>query len=593
MWKKHQSNVKDKMVIEVIILVICCIFFAEYANGGGTRVLEETIEFSGGYKNMFKPNSRVSISFDMEDYTYGSNEYGYTFFAAIPESSIDSNQVTLSQISKGKIFYTLLKSPMHDEGGLIHIHLVFDTPSMQDRYILVYSRYPMFRKTKIHSSDQIATAKEAHGGIFNYVRMELLNNSVSFEKFAKFIVSQSEPPMNTLTVYLRANGKNPAFESKKISGGIVNKPLELSWYIGKEFKLNRENVLFRYKIFPVDKMWSAWTKQKSVKYHFLPRGTLNFRVEAKYSSNGDSFLSQAARFNFVLTEHFVAKANAETIVKSPTGKTFTEDGKIVETNLAFNEVYKNSYALLIGIHKFDDKLNFKEFPSEKIERDVVFLGEALENNGFIVKKLFKDRLEREEIVTAMEDLVNRSSENDRLFIYFSTHGFADRKFPSDGYIATSNCNFFKPTVNCLPLSDIEKQANRALTGQKVRQVLIAVDSCFSGLGVISKAAGVPNYSKLAVVPGAYMLTAGMENQQAEIDPELKMSTFTHFLSEGLKGKANMFDKNGIITLTELFLYTQYNVAKQSNSRQIPMLGRLRGSGEMLFKPKYKEEKEEE
>ena len=82
-----------------------------------------------------------------------------------------------------------------------------------------------------------------------------------------------------------------------------------------------------------------------------------------------------------------------------------------------------------------------------------------------------------------------------------------------------------------------------------------------------------------------MLTAGMADQLAQIDPDLKMSTFTHFLAKGLQGDANLFDKNGIISLTELFLYTQYNVARQTDSKQIPMLGRLMGDGEMLFRPK--------
>ena len=128
------------------------------------------------------------------------------------------------------------------------------------------------------------------------------------------------------------------------------------------------------------------------------------------------------------------------------------------------------------------------------------------------------------------------------------------------------------------------QAKRALDGKRVRQVLLAIDSCFAGLGIISKSAGVPDFSRLAAASGAYMLTAGMADQVAEIDPQLKMSTFTHYLAKGLTGDASLFDRNGIITLTELFLYVQYNVAKQTGSRQIPMLGRLQGNGEMLFRP---------
>ena len=80
------------------------------------------------------------------------------------------------------------------------------------------------------------------------------------------------------------------------------------------------------------------------------------------------------------------------------------------------------------------------------------------------------------------------------------------------------------------------------------------------------------------------MTAGMADQKAQIDPNLGMSTFTHFLASGLEGAAAHYDRGGVITLSDLYTYVQYNVAKQSNSQQIPMLGRLTGDGEMLFKP---------
>jgi hypothetical protein len=41
---------------------------------------------------------------------------------------------------------------------------------------------------------------------------------------------------------------------------------------------------------------------------------------------------------------------------------------------------------------------------------------------------------------------------------------------------------------------------------------------------------------------------------------------------------------GVITLSELLLYVQYEVARQTNSAQIPMMGRIMGDGEMLFRP---------
>jgi uncharacterized caspase-like protein len=84
--------------------------------------------------------------------------------------------------------------------------------------------------------------------------------------------------------------------------------------------------------------------------------------------------------------------------------------------------------------------------------------------------------------------------------------------------------------------------------------------------------------------GVFMLTAGMANQLAQIDPQLGMSTFTYYLAEGLNGNADILGNNGLITLSELFVYVQYKVAERTQSKQIPMLGRIRGDGEMLFMP---------
>jgi uncharacterized caspase-like protein len=115
----------------------------------------------------------------------------------------------------------------------------------------------------------------------------------------------------------------------------------------------------------------------------------------------------------------------------------------------------------------------------------------------------------------------------------------------------------------------------------VRQIVIAVDSCFSGLGVVVKSVPSSNLGELARRKGIYMLTAGMEHQTAQIDDAFKMSTFTYYLAQGMDGGADLF-KNGVISLTELFLFVQYQVADRTKASQIPMMGRILGSGEMLF-----------
>ncbi len=48
--------------------------------------------------------------------------------------------------------------------------------------------------------------------------------------------------------------------------------------------------------------------------------------------------------------------------------------------------------------------------------------------------------------------------------------------------------------------------------------------------------------------------------------------FTHYLLEGLKGKADgLIEKDGIITLNEIFQYTSQRVARETGNKQHPVL----------------------
>jgi len=579
-----------------ILTFIAVLIASGPATAGGMHVRPDSVTIEGGPTHTFKPNDSITVSFDAVDFEFGSNKAKSIILGVAPASQ-RLQRLTRANMAGWRIFGALMKDASRrymatkaatgrtsDYEGLMQVQMTFVAPDKPGTYQLIYNRIPIFTSESLFAAGNLGEVVELTKA--ERAAAESLMGSYlgEFKQIVTFTVSNAEPADQSLTVYLRANGEVPT--DADVKGGVVDKPLEFSWFVGPEFRLDKRNVLFRYKIFPIDTGWSAWTSETSVKYHFLTRGTLNFRVEAKYDDKKMSFVSQPAKFNFVLLDHLVAKATAATISKGPNDKQFESGGKVLETRIAFDSVYAASRALIVGVHTFKDKLSFREFPADKIQQDVNTLEAALVANGFQVTKLFNEQLNRDEIMMALEKLVNEAQENDRLFIYFSTHGFADRNSPSEGYIATTDCQYKSPSVGCIRLSDIGYQAKRALEGRKVRQVLIAVDSCFSGLGVISKAAGVPDFSRLAVAPGAYMLTAGMADQIAQIDPDLKMSTFTYFLAKGLQGDANIFDKNGIISLTELFLYTQYNVARQTDSKQIPMLGRLSGDGEMLFRPSH-------
>ena len=186
---------------------------------------------------------------------------------------------------------------------------------------------------------------------------------------------------------------------------------------------------------------------------------------------------------------------------------------------------------------------------------------------------------RNQIIAKIEEMISKARKGDRLILYFSTHGFDDKIIKSRGYIATYDCQMSEPSVNCIELSYLENLVQRAIQ-KPVKHLLILLDSCSSGLGVITKS---PDYTEIpiAMQNGSHMITAGMADQQAQMDSHLQMSTFTYFVTKGLTGEAD-YTKDKVISLTELLLYVRYNVATQSQGSQTPMIGRISGPGEMIF-----------
>jgi hypothetical protein len=78
-----------------------------------------------------------------------------------------------------------------------------------------------------------------------------------------------------------------------------------------------------------------------------------------------------------------------------------------------------------------------------------------------------------------------------------------------------------------------------------------------------------------------MITAGMADQQARPDATNQMSEFTKFLVAGIEGAADS-NKKGVVTLLDLMAYVRGKVAKDTGGSQIPMMGRISGSGEIMF-----------
>jgi hypothetical protein len=550
--------------LRLLLSIVATALLPLSAIGGAVANLTQ-VEFEAG-RTSFAPGGKGTVRFMASDYAFGGGQFAYVAVAITPlNANIQAPQP--QDAAKWNVYGILLRTPAMPSfaDASRPYEVTFDAPMAAGTYRVVFGQVPAFYASPLTPDLQIKTAFRALGPERQALLRTMLDHPGSIKEIGRIQVTHS-----AVTLYLRVNDEVPAYA--KFAGGVQDKPITLSWYVGEEFKRDASKVLFRYRMEPEDDDWGAWTTAKTIGYSFLHRGVHRFVVQAKYTEGGQTMESIPATFQFVLPKEHVSKPTAETLTKGVTGA-----GATAAAPLAFGELYAKSRALLIGMWKFDER---------KIGTDISTLKASLVLNGFEVTTLASERIRREDISAAISKLVADAGRDDRLLVYLSTHGFPDPLLPSKGFLATADCTADDPRGRCFALDELAEHAQRAIDGKRVRQVLFAVDSCFSGLGVAQKSVAVTtNLNQLAVPQGVFMLTAGMANQLAQIDPQLGMSTFTHYLADGLNGNADILGNNGLITLSELFVYVQYKVAERTQSKQIPMLGRIRGDGEMLFMPR--------
>jgi uncharacterized caspase-like protein len=375
--------------------------------------------------------------------------------------------------------------------------------------------------------------------------------------------------VNIVETYLKVNSQYPS-SNPVIQPGYSAEPVRFSWHVrGDSIRTQH-----RYRLYPEEKDWSEWSDAQNIDYFFILPGYHVFEVATRYFANSDWHVAGIADYRFTLDAAYVAEPKNAVIAKATFGATREETSRI-----DIERIYSLSRALLIGVSTFQDA-SFPPLPFVKNDLDAMEV--ALKSAGFNVNKPTFNGT-REDIMLALSGFVQSAKDGERLILYFSTHGFADPIAPGKAYLASRDCLQQSPDVKCIPLRHIEDMVERA-THAGVRHVLVILDACAAGLGVISKTAQREFFEQsLALKPGAHMLTAGLAGQDALMDQELGKSYFTHYLSLGLAGESD-YTGDGVISVTELLLYVRAKVAERSKGKQTPMLGRISGPGEMMFRP---------
>ena len=243
----------------------------------------------------------------------------------------------------------------------------------------------------------------------------------------------------------------------------------------------------------------------------------------------------------------------------------------------FQRGYSSSYALVVGINRYSHWPNL-----EYAARDAGEIAAVLKQRGFTVFRLTNQNATRHNILDRLERIRKSVDANSRVVFYFAGHGQTE-DLPGGrerGYIVPADADEFDWQGTMLPMD----QLNRTIKKFKAKHILLAFDSCYSGLGLTrsikrSQKQDDVYIKKMMQSRSIQILTAGSRSEQA-IEAEGR-GLFTDHLLAALSGAADI-NSDGHITATEIYATVRPSITRQSHSRQTPQFGYIEGNGDIIF-----------
>ena len=301
-------------------------------------------------------------------------------------------------------------------------------------------------------------------------------------------------------------------------------------------------------------------------------GILNLKV-----NNRDVSIQPNKEFN---TKLFLGIGNNTIIVKATDNKyNVTIDTFYVERKL--EEVIKTGkyIALLIGINSYQGYWH----NLQNAVNDAYGIKEVLDKNYHFdeIHTLIDHEATRKNIIKKFEWLVNNSSEDDNILIFYAGHGQFKRELNKGYWVpvdAQSNS-----TADYISNSDIKTY----ISGIRSKHTLLISDACFAGdIFRGSRTESIPfdptdmtkYYREVYKKPSRLALTSGSLEQVSDAGKE-NHSIFTYFLLKSLEDNDQKY-------LDASQLFNDFRMAVVNNSDQTPQLQVVRDTndegGQFIF-----------
>jgi hypothetical protein len=236
----------------------------------------------------------------------------------------------------------------------------------------------------------------------------------------------------------------------------------------------------------------------------------------------------------------------------------------------------NSYAIVIGIESYRQKLPKADFAVSDAKLVSEYLTKVMGYPEENIVTLTNEHAALGDFVKYFEKWLPNNAENgSSVFIYYSGHGAPNPK-TGDAFLVPydGDPSFIEQTGYSL------KRMYDALGKLPAKEIIVALDSCFSGAGgrsVIAKGARplVMNLQDSMVLSkNMTVLSASSGEQISSTYDEKGHGLFTYFMLKGIKNE-DVVNSDGSIKMDDLFGYLKPQVEriarKQYNNEQTPQL----------------------
>ena len=264
------------------------------------------------------------------------------------------------------------------------------------------------------------------------------------------------------------------------------------------------------------------------------------------------------------------KGVSETIASKPSGKELPITKSDVDDLPSIKaKPNKNAYAIVIGIENYRQKLPKADYAVADAQTVTEYLTKVMGYPEENVVTLINDRALKSDFEKYFEKwLFNNVEKDSSVFIYYSGHGAPNTK-TGDAYLVPydGDPSFIEQTGYSL------KKLYESLNKLQAKEIIVALDSCFSGAGgksVIAKGARplVMNLEQdIKLSKNMIVMSASSGDQISSTYEEKGHGLFTYFLLKGIK--------DGITEIGELFDYLKPHVGRTArkvyNNEQTPQL----------------------